>query len=1262
VTNLDNKEDVELVTPDNRRVGNVQIETNVESKEKGPGFFESLGKSALKSTDIVPAAKFVKNAFTAPNYLDDEKPDGWTPVDYKNVSDLPVKYWNRVYNAHSPSELAVIRRDSFQEIADKKYLDSGSGIGNVLGNIVGGAFSMSSLIPIAGQLKYATVTKGFVNNAMRQLPGVTASAMMRNAILTSDDVSKDYVDWARDTFVEMAFASTIFGALGARAAGKVQTGKQFLRDKFDGVDFKTIAKEDGTFGGYRAEAMEGSSVGAAFVSKAQQHVDEGIAKYGESGLFKKIFSTSPIVKGLTSPFLSVKKWTNSMFTHNIITGGIERGAPKGPAAEEFAKFWTNQSIKIETDIAEAWAEHAGLRGPLKEARAKISNDTMLLSEFEEAMFDPMFNGGAVLDKSIPADTVAAIEKAAGVVREHYDELYNKLVELKILDPNRSSVTDLSYINRIYNKMKMQELGPQKWAEEVIPALKKQSDYIREVERPLTEATELKSKLRTDRKAIRDALKNTPVKNKAMRKGLEEIDKGLTLQVKQAIKREKAITRDIQTRIDNGEIGREYLEGSPYFTQSELKEINAIRAPITRERNTHIKKMKSAKNNLGQLEREYSVYNNKYNEGRKPGQKNKPKDETLLDLEEKIRLKKNEIDELRKLRKSFEAKTEESIYKIPKNEKNADMFTYNRKSGKYNVVNPKANPWLRHALDDEQISELSKAVYDTILQETPEQMVSRMGKSMMDGGTNPLKSRTLLLPTSVLKPFLETNVKRLMKTQTNYLGKVIGLETVMRRQDKSARDALESMLNDLKADHDINLVKAHSIPDEKLRKKAVKKENNAFSDARDFMETSYSIYWGDYSPGRLGGKTGQNIDSSLRTLKNWSISTMLGGLPFLQLGEGFANFMRHSFWPGIEDSLIPMLKSSTFRNMAKEQANDAGLALNVALNASSSELWGNGLHYQPKTGIERSAEWFAKFSGNITGANFLQDVNQTIAASMTASQIARNIIKVVEGKALPQKEIERMGLVGLTGQDLVPVYNQIKQFGKTYGKGEDVAHIANFGEWTDFKAAQVFKMAINKEVSSVILTPNMLDVPFAFKNQFLSSMTQFMSYSFAAQNSFLIPLLQRPDANKLIAIMGMTMMGATVGPLRQLAAGQEVDLKPKKLLWEGISNSGVLGVFADFANRLNAAFELPLLDDFKADRYRHKTALDLLGGPLGGILNNAQQVGNMFLSGQINESGLKKAKNLMPFANSWWLRYLGNKGIESLDLPETKADASKWFED
>ena len=178
---------------------------------------------------------------------------------------------------------------------------------------------------------------------------------------------------------------------------------------------------------------------------------------------------------------------------------------------------------------------------------------------------------------------------------------------------------------------------------------------------------------------------------------------------------------------------------------------------------------------------------------------------------------------------------------------------------------------------------------------------------------------------------------------------------------------------------------------------------------------------------------------------------------------------------------------------------------------------------------------------------------------------------------------------------------------------------------------------------------MLDIPFSMRQPVTASVMQFTSWSFGATANYLLPLLQRADAQKVVSMMLMMMAGSMVGPLRQLSAGEEVDLSAGNLFKEMWFNSGILGIYGDMIARLNGIFNLP----FVPHKYKSKGVGDLLLGPAGGMAQLMVDIVNGGLSGEFTESDLRRTVRILPYLNAFYLRPVKKQWIEALHLKKIR---------
>jgi hypothetical protein len=152
----------------------------------------------------------------------------------------------------------------------------------------------------------------------------------------------------------------------------------------------------------------------------------------------------------------------------------------------------------------------------------------------------------------------------------------------------------------------------------------------------------------------------------------------------------------------------------------------------------------------------------------------------------------------------------------------------------------------------------------------------------------------------------------------------------------------------------------------------------------------------------------------------------------------------------------------------------------------------------------------------------------------------------------------------------------------------------------------------------------------------------------------IPLLQRPDANKLTGVMSMFALGSLVYPLKQISKGEEID--ENQIIKQAFFNSGfTLGPKIEMFERANTALDLPFMRDLQNNKYaqlrrRGQSGLSILTGPASGAIEDVIDIAGMGLSGEYNQQDMKKFMRAIPFTTNPLFSKGVKEWVEGLDMP------------
>jgi hypothetical protein len=1344
----DDKEHDVLQEFEKPKVGYNRIQFPEQNTEK-PTFTETFG-AVWNNNDIVnivgAAGKAFKNNFLAQSQDDD--------FDYyaeDHYAGIPVPYQEKIANAvatGNSKEVQKARQGVFDDLRDQDILGRSGFVGGAL-SLASGIISPTTLIPLGASIKYAQAGKGFVSGVKQIVPTAVVSSMVSRTAESMNHEAFGAKEWFEGVMLDSVLNSGIAGLVGLKGmwtAKGIQKVQGSLTAHFDDVDIKIKTGPKGEFEGYQAMSNNGSA-SAARTQTVQTLLDNGIAGVGENYFFKKAFSLSPVVKGLTSQFNTIRQLTNRMYRHNLVTGAIEKGHIENVAtAQDIHMDYKGLSDAVQVDIKNAWIGYVGIdsgivKGPRAWSEAKKKG---LLSEqdFRSEIAVAMRNG----DKHATPEVAAQAQN----IRKHvYEPMFNKLVELGRLDPNIEVATAISYLNRVYDKSivtahyddfidvgvehfmdcnrligahtapitiadgRIKELRAQLKQKGLTPEVKnksraelesiiKERDTKREELQKLIDEGKIPLKLLTGRDELSPALRDEfaaitePVTkaSKELKEAQEQLIKLGTVgnfknfaDIELQNISEKVIgeaLKDIHVLGKKGTLAKmqsDFNESLKLYKEKKeslktLKEkLDKVSSESERMHTSSTKKVKEtlakeyekAKTTVLTYEREKIARKQVINELREvlKGKLFSPEEIEAVVKEgqkaskgvtrESVKAQQARTSQARTIVKNKRTQVkfaEEQLQsKLIQDEVSEELF-YMTKKGKLKLINPEKKPWFRKPIKDTDIRTLAKEVADTILEENEEQMAGRIfGQVSKGGSANPLKERSYLIEDEKIQKFLVNDVNVLMDNYANGLGKVIGLDEMYKKYALNPKDGKQSLVKSLREEYDGMRQNVLNTPDSPERTKELLALKKEFESAENFMADMYKVFMGNYVDLRSPEKR------TTTALRNYFVSTQLGGLLITSLTDTVLPLFRFGFLEYLEEGVVPVLKN--FKKLMidggaqRADFGDARVALETALGGMMDEKWGSGTQYQPKTAWERIPKNLAQLSGNLNFSNQFSDITQTMVAMASQSKTLRELEQFVTTGKLDQKQLERFGKLALDpGEWGTRIINQVKK----YGENVEGSWIANTRNWSDIDAAQAFRIALNRDVKASLSIQNSFDMPMWFRKPVIDCITQYMSWGFGATNNLAIPLLQRFDAEKAVGLFAVMSLGAFIGPLRQLASGREVDLSAGALMGGALFDSGILGHNGDIMSKLNSMLRIPYLEHLKQDKYRMKTPWQILGGPLGGTLESAQRMVNMFLSGEINQNDMARGIKLLPYADNVLLRRPMSTLLKNSGLPETAGEA------
>jgi hypothetical protein len=1195
--------DNEYVFNDNTPVGDFNIKPTIETPEhKAPGFFRSLYEEFKETTPFITAPTALYD-YAHKLYLGaQQSPEGWSAFNTKKLEGLQPTDYADILSADSQAQQDWLIQEKIDDYAHREWLDEGSIPGRVIGGLAG--FIINPIkYPNVKMFQSLSKPTAFFANAAINLPGNLAESVVINALDNATHATKTWQDTGLETLRDGIFGAVQFGGLGLRESFKLN--KRLDNLKYLNDDIEWVAKfKKGTneFDGWKAEPLN-DSVGAARVSEAQKFVDEGLYLYGESGWFKKLFTLSPVTRMMTNPFLAVREWGGAVFRPSGVLKYKSSFAEADMSAEQIMKGYIAGAYNAERQVNNLWESYIGINHnlPAKETLGLLKKKFADGNVKSRAEFTEEVG---IAFRNGDKSTIPEVEQAARIVRESvYSKLYNKAVELELLPKDLDPITAISYLNKNYHKDKIM-LDPVGFKTAITDDLMNQVKQINEYTGPIN--------------SLRGELKDVSTSIKAAKEaGETELLKVLRKKKKVLSENISAEQKSLNDRVLSKEIEPILVSERVNFTKAEQAELEALREKYV-----------------------------------KPREKLKTKEERAA------------------FDKMVDTELGERVAAKSLNEK-----FYNAKAatrGKVKLKDPLAVPGLRKAITDTEAKTIAENAYMKILNMNSEQMFAQaFEERFANGGTNPLHRRTLMVRDNSVQNFLVNDINQLSHVYTNFMSRMIGLEESLKPHSSFGyREGLKSFTDKINTEFSDMLKRLEAKPRDAKRDTEIKKLHKEKDKAIDLLNKSYKAYWGNYNL----DKYSSGVLDTLGALRAWTVSTGLGALPLVQIPELGNIIGEYGLGPFLADGLFPTIKNAfSKKNLVKQDLAHAKLAIDRTLASYSDRLWGHGSEYSSKSFVPRVAAVAANKLGNITGSNLINDTLQEISGRLSMSRTIEVLDKYVKGVPLTKIENERLFLMGINKQKYAKdIIEQFSEHGTIVShEGGIKAYEANFHLWgtkngvvskegTD--AMRTLLNGIQQEVESVIIKPNIADLPFAFRDPVMQSITLFMGYSFAQTQMKLINTMQRPTANKMMGILTSMTLASFVNPLRELISGKEPDLTPKALMASAITNGFPGGYFIDIFNRLNSTLNIPVLNELKNDRYRGKGAAQLFGGAIGTAADDIVRLMNIGFNvaggGGISESDVRKAVKALPWTSAWQFRYPVDQFIKSLELPQKARPAEK----
>lgn len=1220
-----------------------------KSPEQEHGFFATTGHAFSENNELFEGARAVSTLAEHVNAVSDPIPEDWSAYTKESLEGIDQKYWGYVTDAISPKEQDARRQFILNKQTENESYNNGSYLAKLIGGGAGYLAGPSTLLlPISATIKYANVGQNIIMNTLRQSPQLALQSVAHNAFMEGTKVGGNLQDFAVNSLMDATAGIALTGGAAgfgsAVSGGKLFNARKSLKLNHEGIDVHFNVDEDGIVdkdNPYTAVPLPNESLNAMQVNTAQEFLNSTAAK---EGLFKLIPGAtkaagiiSPVWRMLNSDFLTSSEFANRLFDHSIITKGLAAGKAAKNNFERatwalFSKTkaftWQLEGLRNEANGIEVAASEEMAKKGISQRMDKGPGFDK--EQFGEAVASVIRTGNQHSNKSI--------NEAANLTMKHLEGTYKAFLKAyglseEVLPPR----TAINYLMRNYNTDMLIAKAPE-WHSVISSALKEQDELITSLQEPLNEATMRLNQLKE--------YKLTGTKE----------DRAIVNEIEEAKGRVTYERDQLQTQLADDPNLHILLQERNFLSTKQRQELKSLLSPIDAFEKTVSKQRALVRSGKSEVARSKS--------NAIKGKKNETKVRNVERLEktnEQLSKEQAKLDDLENQLLDMRAELNERAIN---GEINSRFYTRDSDTGFIKFRDPDELPKFRDVYEnDESRIAAAESYRETILNRTPEQLGRQMLGTLSGGNLeNPLTSRSLMVPDEVLQNagFLSNDLGRNIATYDSILGKKTAFKNTFNQF--GTEDGVGGITKELTRELTRKERLINKLPKE-AQEQSRKKLNKQFTKAKEDIATAYQHAMGLSHSGSIAGRKFRKFSKGIR---DFSVATRLGGVPLTMITDIGGVFLNNSFIEVARDGLIPFFK--TFNGLIKsaegeayrENASHLGIAMEHQGNAYADKFWNSSTQSEVTPGgrLANALDWTAQKSGNVFGTNYMDNALQRIAANVTQSKIMNYMFRFKEGRLTDKQRIvlNKMGIAPEEWADRF-ISSFKEHNGEVSGTG---GYYSYYYDWTDTGSKLKMGDAIRSGVRASVLKKGLGDAPFWTNDPVWGLITHFKGWLFSAFTRYTIPTMQRLDAEKALGMGVMIMMGSLVDPLRKWSRGEEYDFSDKsKFALDAINNSGVFGILTDVVQDANVLLHGELLGRMKNDRYRDRSIGGMFAGPLGAIADDFSNVLASFASGKINQQDMNKFIRLIPFTQASYLRYLSNKLVEAMDLPQNRNHAEGW---
>lgn len=538
------------------------------------------------------------------------------------------------------------------------------------------------------------------------------------------------------------------------------------------------------------------------------------------------------------------------------------------------------------------------------------------------------------------------------------------------------------------------------------------------------------------------------------------------------------------------------------------------------------------------------------------------------------------------------------------------------------------------LSDHEVREVVEQTIDTILGHAE----GRIPYDIVAGPRGALKERVLKIETAKIHDFVENDIETVMRAQVRTMAPDIELAKKFGSVD------LKEEIRKVNDEANARIAQAKSNNERKSLEKTRVGAIRDIEGIRDRLRGTYRLPSDPTSLVLRAGRVARNINY-LRLLGGMTVSAIpdLGKIVFT-----------HGLTSTFGDGFIPMIRNWRAFRLGAEEVKQAGTALDMVLDSRVMAMADITDEFGHHSRFERGLSALSSKFGVVSLMAPWNASLKQFAGVVTMTNILKATERVAKGAAR-DSDIRKLAASGIDADLAQRIAAQFAEHGET----QSGIYLAGGINWTDRQALEAFRAAVVRDVDRIVVTPGQ-DKPLWMSTEFGKTVGQFKSFATSSMQKTMLAGLQQRDAAALNGALLQLGLGALAYYLKQLVADRPVSDSPAVWAVEAFDKSGMTGWLMDANNIAEKASRgrvgFSRLTGEQISRYASRNVTDAFLGPTPGAVQDIFQISGSIFAGDTTKADLRRARQLIPAQNLFYLRSLFNKVEEAtgdaMNLPDT----------